>query len=37
MTDGLTIARSEFILGGQKSAKTRRAELLSRDCLAQCA
>jgi len=35
MTDGLTIARSEFILGGQKSGKSRRAELLARDWLAQ--
>jgi adenosylcobinamide kinase/adenosylcobinamide-phosphate guanylyltransferase len=34
MTDGLTIARSEFILGGQKSGKSRRAELLARDWLA---
>ena len=35
MTDGLTIASSEFILGGQKSGKSRRAELLARDWLAQ--
>lgn len=32
---GLTIARSELILGGQKSGKSRRAELLARDWLAQ--
>ena len=31
----LTIARSELILGGQKSGKSRRAELLARDWLAQ--
>ncbi len=30
-----TIARSELILGGQKSGKSRRAELLARDWLAQ--
>ena len=30
----LTVARSEFILGGQKSGKSRRAELLARDWLA---
>lgn len=30
----LTIARSELILGGQKSGKSRRAELLARDWLA---
>ena len=35
MADVLTIARSEFILGGQKSGKSRRAELLARDWLAQ--
>ncbi|TQN07215.1 adenosylcobinamide kinase /adenosylcobinamide-phosphate guanylyltransferase [Acidovorax temperans] len=29
------VARSEFILGGQKSGKSRRAELLARDWLAQ--
>ena len=29
------IARSELILGGQKSGKSRRAELLARDWLAQ--
>ena len=33
MTD-LTIARSELILGGQKSGKSRRAELIARDWLA---
>ena len=32
---GLTIVRSELILGGQKSGKSRRAELLARDWLAQ--
>lgn len=31
----LTLARSEFILGGQKSGKSRRAETLARDWLAQ--
>lgn len=31
---GLTIVRSELILGGQKSGKSRRAELLARDWLA---
>ncbi len=31
----LSIARSELILGGQKSGKSRRAELLARDWLAQ--
>jgi adenosylcobinamide kinase / adenosylcobinamide-phosphate guanylyltransferase len=31
----LTIARSELILGGQKSGKSRRAELLARQWLAQ--
>jgi adenosylcobinamide kinase / adenosylcobinamide-phosphate guanylyltransferase len=30
-----TIARSELILGGQRSGKSRRAELLARDWLAQ--
>ena len=30
-----TIARSELILGGQKSGKSRRAELLARDWLKQ--
>ena len=32
---GLTIVSSELILGGQKSGKSRRAELLARDWLAQ--
>ena len=32
---GLTIVPSEFILGGQKSGKSRRAELLARNWLAQ--
>ena len=31
----LSAARSEFILGGQKSGKSRRAELLARDWLAE--
>jgi len=31
----LTVARSELILGGQKSGKSRRAETLARDWLAQ--
>ncbi|SEQ12282.1 bifunctional adenosylcobinamide kinase/adenosylcobinamide-phosphate guanylyltransferase [Giesbergeria anulus] len=31
----LSIARTELILGGQKSGKSRRAELLARDWLAQ--
>ena len=31
----LGIARNELILGGQKSGKSRRAELLARDWLAQ--
>lgn len=35
MVDRLTIARSELILGGQRSGKSRRAELLARDWLAQ--
>jgi adenosylcobinamide kinase/adenosylcobinamide-phosphate guanylyltransferase len=35
MDDGLSIARSEFILGGQKSGKSRRAEALARAWLAQ--
>ena len=35
MTTPLSIARSELILGGQKSGKSRRAELLARDWLAQ--
>ena len=34
---GLTLARSELILGGQKSGKSRRAEMLARDWLAQSA
>lgn len=34
MRDQLTIARSELILGGQKSGKSRRAELLARHWLA---
>ena len=34
MVEALTIARSELILGGQKSGKSRRAELLARDWLA---
>jgi adenosylcobinamide kinase/adenosylcobinamide-phosphate guanylyltransferase len=32
---GLTVVRSELILGGQKSGKSRHAELLARDWLAQ--
>ena len=35
MAAELTIARSELILGGQKSGKSRRAELLARTWLAQ--
>ena len=35
MTDAMSISRSELILGGQKSGKSRRAELLARDWLAQ--
>ena len=35
MTADLSIARSELILGGQKSGKSRRAELLARQWLAQ--
>ena len=35
MTNELTIARSELILGGQRSGKSRRAELLARDWLAR--
>jgi adenosylcobinamide kinase/adenosylcobinamide-phosphate guanylyltransferase len=35
MTPTPSIARSELILGGQKSGKSRRAELLARDWLAQ--
>nr|MDP2191355.1 bifunctional adenosylcobinamide kinase/adenosylcobinamide-phosphate guanylyltransferase [Rhodoferax sp.] len=34
MVEALTIARSELVLGGQKSGKSRRAELLARDWLA---
>lgn len=34
---GLKLARSELILGGQKSGKSRRAETLARDWLAQSA
>ena len=34
MVERLEIARSELILGGQKSGKSRRAELLARDWLA---
>ena len=33
----LTVARSELILGGQKSGKSRRAELLAQTWLAQSA
>jgi adenosylcobinamide kinase / adenosylcobinamide-phosphate guanylyltransferase len=35
MVKAPSIARSELILGGQKSGKSRRAELLARDWLAQ--
>ena len=35
MAEGLSVATSELILGGQKSGKSRRAELLARDWLAQ--
>jgi adenosylcobinamide kinase/adenosylcobinamide-phosphate guanylyltransferase len=35
MLEGPAIARSELILGGQKSGKSRRAELLARQWLAQ--
>jgi len=35
MDERLTLARSELILGGQKSGKSRRAELLARSWLAQ--
>ena len=31
----MQVSRSELILGGQKSGKSRRAELLARDWLAQ--
>lgn len=34
-TTGLRVARSELILGGQRSGKSRRAELLAREWLAQ--
>lgn len=34
MTEGLAVARSEFILGGQKSGKSRRAESLAAAWLA---
>ncbi|MDP1998610.1 MAG: bifunctional adenosylcobinamide kinase/adenosylcobinamide-phosphate guanylyltransferase [Rhodoferax sp.] len=37
MDERLTIARSELILGGQKSGKSRRAELLARNWLGQSA
>lgn len=37
MTNELVIAKSELILGGQKSGKSRRAELLARDWLTQSA
>ena len=35
MVEGFAIARSELILGGQKSGKSRRAELLARGWLVQ--
>jgi adenosylcobinamide kinase/adenosylcobinamide-phosphate guanylyltransferase len=35
MAEALSIARSELILGGQKSGKSRRAELLAKTWLAQ--
>ena len=35
MPDALTVARSELILGGQKSGKSRRGELLAQSWLAQ--
>lgn len=35
MVKAPSIARSELILGGQKSGKSRRAELLARDWMAQ--
>ncbi|MFA5680854.1 MAG: bifunctional adenosylcobinamide kinase/adenosylcobinamide-phosphate guanylyltransferase, partial [Hydrogenophaga sp.] len=35
MNPSLSIARSELILGGQKSGKSRRAEALAREWLAQ--
>lgn len=34
MPEALTIARSEFILGGQKSGKSRRAEMLAKQWIA---
>lgn len=37
MSESAIFARSEFILGGQRSGKSRRAELLARDWLAQSA
>ena len=37
MAEALTVARSELILGGQKSGKSRRAELLAQTWLAQSA
>jgi adenosylcobinamide kinase/adenosylcobinamide-phosphate guanylyltransferase len=37
MTNELAIVKSELILGGQKSGKSRRAELLARNWLAQSA
>jgi adenosylcobinamide kinase / adenosylcobinamide-phosphate guanylyltransferase len=37
MEEPLSIARSELILGGQKSGKSRRAEMLARDWLAASA
>ncbi|MFO6421606.1 bifunctional adenosylcobinamide kinase/adenosylcobinamide-phosphate guanylyltransferase [Hylemonella sp. W303a] len=37
MNTTLTLARSELILGGQRSGKSRRAELLARDWLAASA
>ena len=35
MSDGLIVVRSELILGGQRSGKSRRAEMLARTWLAQ--
>jgi adenosylcobinamide kinase/adenosylcobinamide-phosphate guanylyltransferase len=35
MSDSATFSRSEFILGGQRSGKSRRAEMLARDWLLQ--
>lgn len=37
MPEALRIARSEFILGGQKSGKSRRAEMLAQQWLGLCA